>query len=82
MSCTHSIVLGSGRCYFCNELAGPTCEYPGCVNIGRPVPSQTMYEWNGIGEDPNRDLVLCGPCGYEYTENMNHQWAVYYGGLL
>jgi len=41
-----------------------------------------MYEWDGTGEDPNRDLILCEWHGEEYTEIMNDQWADYYSGLL
>lgn len=47
-----------------------------------PVPSQTQYVWNGEGEDPNRDLILCRMCEAEYTDMMNEKWAEYNSSRL
>lgn len=59
------------------------CEGP-CKRVTEltRTPSMTMYEWDGEGEDPNRDLMLCQECSEEYTEIMTEQWANYYRGLL
>jgi hypothetical protein len=60
-----------------------TCEACG-VKSKRVVdcPSYTQYHWDGKGEDPNRDLQLCLECAEGYMEQMESQWADYYGGLL
>ncbi len=55
-----------------------------CDHCGRDVemmvrtPSQTMYHWDGTGEDPNQDFLCCLDCSREYTEQMNSQWAEYH----
>ncbi|MHA2279977.1 MAG: hypothetical protein ACXAC5_03750 [Promethearchaeota archaeon] len=81
--CKHSIVLGNGTCYFCGEIAGPPCEgHGGCPGIGKPTSSRTMYEWDGTGEDPNRDLILCSLCAEEHNDIMDDQWKAYYDDKL
>jgi len=85
VTCTHSYILSNGACYYCDDPARQ-CEHPdhsdGYLVVAQSVPSQTGYEWDGTGEDPNRALWLCADHGEEYTEIMNDQWASYYGGLL
>jgi hypothetical protein len=70
-------VLASLGLSGCEGFQGP-CE-------GRALeqtPSQTRYEWDGKGPDPNAALLLCPPCSGGYTEEMNAKWADYHGGLL
>jgi len=45
-------------------------------------PSMTAYEWNGKGENPNADKILCQMCGEEYTQIMKEQWDEYNAGRL
>jgi len=60
-----------------------TCEVPGCLRTDTGLtPSMTAYEWDGQGEDPNRDLWLCPDHADEHTEQMEAQWAEYRAGLL
>ena len=44
--------------------------------------SQTFYCWDEIGEDPNRNLLLCEYCSDEYSEEMESQWQTYYNSVL
>ena len=46
------------------------------------VDSRTMYDWNGEGEDPNRDKIMCRECAADYNEQMNSQWADYNNGRM
>ena len=83
--CSHNIILSSGLCYFCNTLTAipVQCEADReCPGKTISVPSMTAYSWDGIGRDPNEDLMLCKDCGSEYTENMLDQLNTYYSGLL
>lgn len=61
----------------CEGFGGP-CRH----RVLWPTPSQTQYEWDGQGEDPNADKMLCPKCSEEYTEMMDDQWAEYRAGLL
>lgn len=81
-TCSHTIVLSNGKCYFCGEPARKCNRSGECLGGARPVPSQIMYEWDGQGEDPNRDLWLCKECGEEYTQIMDDQWAEYYSSVM
>ena len=45
-------------------------------------PSQTMYMWDGEGDDPNDDLLLCEKCSEDYKAYMDERWADVYGGYL
>jgi hypothetical protein len=59
------------------------CERPGCEGIVQhPTPSMTGYSWDGKGEDPNRDLLLCYNCSCEHIEQMTAQWEEYKQNLL
>ena len=59
-----------------------------CICCGRDTehlfrtPSYTSYQWDGEGQDPNADLLLCLDCSIQHTEQMDSQWADYYSGLL
>ncbi|MDB4278023.1 hypothetical protein N9917_00175 [Deltaproteobacteria bacterium] len=61
----------------CEGFQGP-CE----GRVLESTPSQTRYEWDGKGLDPNAKRLLCPPCSKGYTEEMNAQWAEYHAGLL
>lgn len=47
-----------------------------------PTSSQTAYEWNGEGENPNKDLMLCPLCSIDYTQMMTAQWDEYNAGRI
>ena len=47
-----------------------------------PTPSMTAYEWDGVGDDPNRARMLCPRCSEGYTETMKQQWDDYNSGRL
>ena len=63
-------------------LLGLNC--PGTCLCGRDVehlfetPSRTFYDWNGEGEDPNADKMLCLDCSIDYSEMMEDRWREYY----
>lgn len=38
----------------------------------------TAYTWDGTGEDPNRDPLLCPTCSVAYTEAWEAQWDEYH----
>lgn len=48
----------------------------------KPHPAMTAYAWNGEGEDPNRDLIVCDDCWAEYEAYYTERWEAYYAGLL
>jgi len=48
--------------------------------FGRMWPSYTQYHWDGRGEDPNRDVRLCQPCGEEHAEYWSDMWREHYYG--
>lgn len=37
-------------------------------------PSRTMYHWDGKGEDPNRDVLLCAKCSCEHHYYWDAMW--------
>jgi len=47
-----------------------------------PCCSHTRYVWDGTGENPNRDRLLCPDCAIEYTEEMEDKWNEYYSGIM
>ncbi len=60
-----------------------TCQWCGVTSHRvLNIPSQTMYVWDGKGDDPNADKMLCVECAITYTEDMNYQWDEYYRGRL
>lgn len=63
-------------CECCHRLNGTG----DCVV--RREPARTMYAWDGQGEDPNADLMLCRDCAAEHHANWDERWADYYAGLL
>ena len=59
------------------------CERPGCEGIVQhPTRSMMHYSWDGKGEDPNRDLLLCYNCSCEHIDQMTAQYYEYCQGLL
>ncbi len=46
------------------------------------TPGMTSYCWDGIGEDPNRDVRLCPECSSCHVSHWEEMWAEYHGGLL
>lgn len=66
-----------------NPLGYGTCEHCGIVTDDRVwTDSQTNYEWDGLGRNPNRPKALCRECSERYTEIMNDQWEDYNSGRL
>jgi hypothetical protein len=48
------------------------CENPECTRTdARVIPSMTAYAWDGKGENPNHDPVLCGECADDYRRQFN-----------
>lgn len=55
------------------------CEFPDCTNIdAKPIPCMTSYAWDGEGENPNRDPVLCAEGADEYHKHWQDMWYEYY----
>lgn len=69
--------IGVGICEKCSLIKGESVE---AIVYG--VTSQTLYHWDGEGEDPNRDLILCYGCSKDYTLWMWSDWADYYCGRI
>ncbi len=44
--------------------------------------SRTLYPWDGTGEDPNADLILCHRCAILHHEYWNDMWDEYNSGRL
>ena len=44
----------------------------------------TAYAWDGKGENPNRDPILCSECANDYRKHWQEMWDEYYSsqGLL
>lgn len=60
---------------------GTDCEC--CGHTTRTVTmedSRTMYDWDGVGEDPNRAKALCSMCAIEHHEYWDDMWDQYYQG--
>lgn len=55
-------IAAMGRCERCGERPAS------------PTHCRTMYHWDGHGEDPNRDPVLCRDCAEEYHADWDAQW--------
>jgi len=57
----------------CQGFAGPcsadTAEYRPCM---------TAYHWDGKGENPNPDPILCAECHSEYVRYWQERWDEYY----
>jgi len=41
----------------------------------------TAYNYNGIGEDPNRNLIFCHECAKMYVEYWKSMWDDYYASV-
>lgn len=48
------------------------------VDLIIETPSRTFYTWDGEGLDPNRSRLLCEWCSWEYSEQIEAQWAEYW----
>jgi hypothetical protein len=58
-----------------------TCSY--CKRSASDVPvrlhnSRTAYAWDGIGENPNADVLLCAECADAYNAYWDDMWREYY----
>lgn len=42
------------------------------------VDARTQYEWDGEGENPNRELFLCPNCAEIYNDHWDEMWNYYY----
>ena len=62
----------------CEGMGGPCPEKKGV----EWVPAKTRYEWDGEGENPNRESFLCPNCAEIYNEYWDELWTDYYRGLL
>jgi hypothetical protein len=63
----------------------PQCEgfHGPCDSIDvRSIPAMTAYHWDGEGEDPNRDRILCKECAEGYVEHWSDMWEDYWAGRL
>jgi hypothetical protein len=83
VNCKHTILMSGGSCYFCGEVQSE-CEYYGnvceCEGEIEPRVAHTAYEWDGRGEDPNRDRMLCDAHAEVDVEYWGEMWADYYSG--
>jgi hypothetical protein len=65
------------------DTLGVPCEYPECPNHGTVLtPGMTSYEWDGTGQDPNRDRFYCPEHSQEHIDFWQAQWDEYYSGLI
>lgn len=60
------------RCEHCNEKKP-------CV---KQRPAMTAYHWDGKGENPNSDPVLCNPCWEDYRAYWQERWDEYYSMVM
>lgn len=71
---------------FLLDLPLPKCEGHGgpCeARATRIVRALTRYEWHQADPvDPNRDLLLCDPCGKSYTEEWTERIHEYESSVL
>lgn len=52
-----------------------------CEQCSRQAVSRsalTAYYWDGTGENPNRDVILCNECYEDYAAHWNAMWKEYY----
>lgn len=67
------------------RLPLPKCEGHGGPCEGLVVHqtrAMTAYEWDGTGENPNRDQQLCVECSAAYQSDWEERWREYYSGCL
>jgi hypothetical protein len=69
------IVLGKNDHGFC-EHCNSEVEFVVCT------PSMTVWQWDGTGEDPNRDLTLCIAHAEEHMDYMSELWTEYNSGRV
>jgi hypothetical protein len=58
------------------------CEHCGSIWGVKLEPSYTAYYWDGVGEDPNREVMLCRACAEYHRDYWQERWDEYYAGLL
>jgi hypothetical protein len=58
------------------------CERCGSNFFVEYASSRTQYEWDGEGDDPNRDIALCPLCEAEHNEFWDDMWREYNQGRL
>lgn len=46
------------------------------------VPSMSRYQWDGVGENPNRDPKLCIYCANKYVTYWEERLMDYYWSVL
>lgn len=64
------------------EVDHNVCEHCECREGVRAESARTLYEWNGWGINPNRDVYLCRQCAEEHHAYWDDMWAEYYSGRL
>jgi len=45
-------------------------------------PAMTAYHWDGKGEDPNQDVMLCDECYDNHHAYWTSMWQDYYNGCM
>lgn len=65
-------VKNPGRCEGCKRDVEYIVQTPSC----------TKYCWDGQGEDPNRDRMLCITCSEDHLDYWNEMWSDYYSSVL
>ena len=52
-----------------------SCEMCGWPFFINSECSRTMYDWDGRGEDPNRNINLCHICAAAHHQYWDDMWA-------
>lgn len=68
------------RCEIDPDNIPKECHLP--TDEVKPRSAMTAYYWDGKGEDPNRDVVLCESCWMEYYDYWAGLWDEYYAGQM
>lgn len=48
----------------------------------KPRSAMTAYHWDGTGDNPNADVVLCDECWEDYRSYWQERWDEYYSMVL
>lgn len=62
-----------------------TCEgqFGSCTNLViSGTVCRTSYPWDGEGENPNRDPLLCPECSQNYDDHWKAMWDEYHSGRI
>jgi len=73
---------GDCYCYIHFVDAGCKCLHCGSNSDVSLVCSKTSYYWEGIGDDPNANILLCKFCAIGYNEYWNEMWDFYYSNKI